>query len=373
MSYISFNSLTPAACVKVATLVGLMIFGLIADLGGIPTNREFIGGRYWRNEPFNDNFMNIRPVPLSRFAGFWAVFTKAAFSFSAIESVALIAGEAHNPRRTMKMAIRTVFYRIVGIYVLSTLIIGLTVSQYSPLLLTSMKDGAGTAGASPFVVLCKQMNVRVLPHIINGVVVTSALSSGNEQMYALSRGLMGMARNGQMPKIFLKTSKQGIPYAGVLLSGLCGFLAFLCVSEGSNVGFVWLSNLSALSGLTTWICICISYIRFQKAMKVQGIDRKNLVFRGFLQPYLSYFAIFFFLIILIFNGYAAWIPKFNVSTFFASYITLLVILLAFVTWKLVKKTRLVPLEEIDLSGGPKEAMMGTRYDPTYSGSNYVYA
>lgn len=345
-----------------------MIFGLIADLGGIPTNREYIGGRYWRDEPFNDNFMNIRPVGLSRFCGFWSVFTKAAFSFSAIESVALIAGEAHNPRRTMKMAIRTVFYRIVGIYVLSTLIIGLTVSQYSPLLLTSMKDGAGTAGASPFVVLCKQMNVKVLPHIINAVVVTSALSSGNEQMYALSRGLMGMARNNQMPKIFLKTSKQGIPYAGVLLSALFSCLAFLCVSEGSNVGFVWLSNLSALSGLMTWICICVSFVRFQKACKVQGIDRNKFVFKGFLQPYLSYFTICFFAIILVFNGYAAWIPKFNVSTFFASYITLLVICLSFFSWKFIKKTKLVPLDEIDLSGGPREAMIGTRYDPMYNGA-----
>lgn len=31
------------ACVKVATLVGLMIFALIANLGGVPTNKEYIG------------------------------------------------------------------------------------------------------------------------------------------------------------------------------------------------------------------------------------------------------------------------------------------------------------------------------------------
>lgn len=36
------------AWIKVLTLIGLIIFGLIADLGGIPPNREFIGGRYWR-------------------------------------------------------------------------------------------------------------------------------------------------------------------------------------------------------------------------------------------------------------------------------------------------------------------------------------
>ncbi len=56
--------------------VGLIIFGLIADLGGVPPNKDFIGGRYWREEPFNDNFMNLKPVSLSRFLGFWSVLTK---------------------------------------------------------------------------------------------------------------------------------------------------------------------------------------------------------------------------------------------------------------------------------------------------------
>lgn len=66
--------------VKVITLLGLIIFGLVIDLGGGP-NKEFIGGRYWRDEPFNDRFMGLMPVSKARFLGFWAVFTKAAFSY----------------------------------------------------------------------------------------------------------------------------------------------------------------------------------------------------------------------------------------------------------------------------------------------------
>ena len=100
-----------------ATLIGLIIFGLVIDLGGAP-NREFIGGRYWREEPFNDHFLNLQPVSRARFLGFWAVFTKAAFSYgyvdllaklmgSGIEGIGVLAGEAHNPRKTMRMAVRT--------------------------------------------------------------------------------------------------------------------------------------------------------------------------------------------------------------------------------------------------------------------------
>lgn len=102
-------------------LIGLVIFGLIADLGGVPTHREFIGGRYWRTEPFNDNFMGVTPVSKSRFLGFWACLTRAAFSFGGVEAVAVIAGEAHNPRKSIRIATRAVFVRVVGIYVLTML------------------------------------------------------------------------------------------------------------------------------------------------------------------------------------------------------------------------------------------------------------
>lgn len=92
---------------------------------------------------------------------------------------------------------RPVFYRVVGIYFLSTLVIGLTVSQYSPLLRDAVAMGGSTAASSPFVVMCQQASVSVLPSIINAVVMTSALSSGNENTYAVSRTLMALAKQGE--------------------------------------------------------------------------------------------------------------------------------------------------------------------------------
>lgn len=80
---------------------------------------------------------------------------------------------------------------------LSTLVIGLSVSQYSPLLVKAVSLGGGTAASSPFVVMCQQTGVKVLPSIINAVVMTSALSSGNENTYAVSRTLMALARQGR--------------------------------------------------------------------------------------------------------------------------------------------------------------------------------
>lgn len=75
---------------------------------------------------------------------------------------------------------------------------------------------------------------------------------------------------GAMPKVFLRTSKAGIPLAGVAVSFGFGLLAFLSVSNGSNQAFAWLSNISALSSLIAWISICICYLRFKKALEIQG-------------------------------------------------------------------------------------------------------
>lgn len=272
-------------------LVALILFGLIANLGGIPPDHTFIGGKYWREEPWNDTYMGLKPVSKARFFGFWAVFTKAAFSYLGIEAIAVLAGEAHNPRTTMRMAVRTVFYRVVGIYFLAIMIIGLCVSQHSPDLLQAVALGGQTAASSPFVVICTQMGVKVFPHVINGVVITSALSCGNENVYAFSRTFMALAKQGDMPKIFLKTDPRGVPIYGVAVCMVFGCLSYLTLSEGANQAFIWLTALSALSALVTWVAICICFLRFKKALEVQGIDRRNLILRSWFQPYLSWLCI----------------------------------------------------------------------------------
>lgn len=351
------------AWVKVLTLLGLIIFGLIADLGGIPPKREFIGGRYWRDEPFNDDFLDLKPVSLARFLGFWAVLTRAAFSYSGIETLAALAGEAHNPRKTMKTAVRTIFYRIVGLYVLSILIIGLNISQHDPALLDAMTTGGGTAAASPFVVICHNTGVKFLPDLINGIVLTSALSCGNEVMYAQARFTMALARNGWLPRrVFLYTTRQGVPLYGVMYGAATCCLAFMACSEGSNRVFLWLSNLNALCAMVTWTFICVAYTRFFHAMRVQGVDRTKLSFRGFGQPYVAYFCIVWFSTIVLFNGFPHFIHGFKAEEFVASYITLPIVLLAWAAYKIVRRTRIIPLDRVDLSAGPAPALAGTQYD-----------
>lgn len=73
------------------------------------------------------------------------------------------------------------------------------------------------------VIAASRAGIKVVPHIINAVVLTSAWSSGNSGMLGSSRSLYGLAREGHAPKIFLRVNRFGIPYVAVLF--ICCFIA----------------------------------------------------------------------------------------------------------------------------------------------------
>lgn len=185
----------------------------------------------------------------------------------------------------MRTAVRAIFYRIVGLYVLSILMIGLCVRRSDPNLLQANKDGGGTAAQSPFVVVIKVSGVKVLDHIVNAIVLTSAFSSGNEFLFASSRALFMLAQQGQAPRFFTKIMKNGVPIYALGFTSLFSLLAFLNTASSAEVAFNWLANITTLGSQISWMGIAISNIRFNKGLKAQGIPRSVLPFRAF-QPYM---------------------------------------------------------------------------------------
>jgi amino acid transporter len=58
------------AILKILLIVGVVIMGLVIDLGGVP-GQERLGFRYWKNPgPFVEY---LKPGNLGKFLGFWSV------------------------------------------------------------------------------------------------------------------------------------------------------------------------------------------------------------------------------------------------------------------------------------------------------------
>ncbi|KAI1194534.1 AAT family amino acid transporter [Nemania serpens] len=337
--------------VKLTTIVGLILLMFIITLGGTP-NGERIGFRYWQDPgPMNEYLV---AGSLGRFLAFWKVFIQATFSYGGSEMVVIASGETENPRRNIPKAIRRVFWRIALFYVLGIFLVTLCVSSNDRRLLDAIQNSAPGAAASPFVIAIANGGIAVLPSIINAVILTSAWSAGNSFFYASTRVLYAAALDGKAPR-FLTFERWGVPYACVAATTLLSLLCYLNVNNRGESVFFWFSSLSAVSTLIVWSAVCVTYLRFYHGLRHNGISRDSLPYKAPLQPFLAYFALCFCVVVAFFNGFDAFFPgKFSAKTFVPPYVDVPIFLALFLGYKLVRKTRLVPLAEMDLWSGKED-------------------
>ncbi|KAF7592247.1 hypothetical protein BBP40_000448 [Aspergillus hancockii] len=338
--------------IKLTTIVGLMILMLVITLGGAPTH-DRIGFRYWKDPGPMQEY--LKTGASGRFLAFLKVFVQAVFSYGGSEIVVVAAGETENPRRNIPKAVRRVFWRITIFYVGSVFLMSLCVSARDGRLLNAIKSGAKGAGASPFVIAIQNGGIRALPSIINAVILSSAVSSGNSFFYASTRILYATALDGKAPR-FLRYEKFGVPYGCVAITTALSLVVYLNVSSSSAEVFFWISNLSSVSTLVMWTSIGVTYLRFYKALQYHGIPRSSLPFKSPFQPYLAYFAVFFSSTVALLNGFDAFFPgNFSAKTFIPPYIAIPIFWALFLGYKFIKGTSIVKLEAIDLWSGKEEA------------------
>lgn len=333
------------ASIKIVTIVGLLIVALVIDLGGGPS-RDRLGFRYWKHPGAMKEVIGTGNT--GRFLGVFSTLVNAAFSYGGVEMVAVAAGEAENPRKNIPKAVRRVFWRILFFYVLGSLAIGVTVPSDDKQMLAG---GAGAAG-SPWVIAIYRAGIPVLPHIINAVILTSAASAANAFLYTGSRYLFALAQNKQAPRFLLKCSKRGVPYYCVGITAAISLLTYMTVANGAANVFGWFLNLTTIASLFTWVSILIAFLRFRAACIAQGVDRNTLVFKSPFQPYIAYASLFFFVIIILFNGFSVFTHgNWDVSKFVTAYVGIPIYFALYLFWKILKRSSFVKASEADLWTG----------------------
>ncbi|KZP01294.1 hypothetical protein CALVIDRAFT_543877 [Calocera viscosa TUFC12733] len=332
------------AMLKIMLIIGLIIMGLVIDLGGGPDHTR-IGFYYWQNPGPFVQYLGI-PGTLGQFLGFWATFSNAAYAYSGVESISVAAAETRNPRHAIPRAAKRIFFRVLLFYVLSILIVSMIVPSNDPNLLSG---GAGAA-ASPFVIAANRAGIKVLPHIINAVVLTSAWSSGNSGMLGGSRALYGLAIEGHAPGFFKQVNRFGVPWIAVCSIGIFLALGYMTVSNNAALVFSWFQDLVGSAALVLWIVICTVYLRFYYGCKAQGIDRHTeLPWAAPLQPYAAWVSVIMFSIILLTGGFAVFIKgDWDAQGFVGAYFNIPLIFILYFGYKFVRKTKMVPLMEMPI-------------------------
>lgn len=214
-------------------------------------------------------------------------------------------------------------------------------------ILSGEQGGDGTAAASPYVIAMTNLKVAVLPHIVNALLVTSIFSAGNTYTYCATRSLYSLALERRAPKILTKTTRNGVPIFCFLITIAFAFLSFLSVSSASAIVLDWLVSLVTAGGLIDYVVMSVTYLRFYKACKVQGVDRSTFPYVGRFQPFCGWVGVIGMSVVVFFFGYPSFQPP-DVTAFWQSYALLVLAPILFVAWKLIHRTKFIKASEIDL-------------------------
>ncbi|KAG9658350.1 histidine permease, partial [Aureobasidium melanogenum] len=340
---------------KVVMMVGLLLVSLIICLGGGP-NGDRLGFRYWSNPGAANVY--LAQGNTGRFIALLSTWVLSAFPFAfAPELLVATGGEIEDPRRNLPIAARRYFYRLIFFYIFSVLAIGVICRSDDQ----ALTNGGVGAGSSAFVVGIKNAGIPVLDSIINGGIILSAWSSGNSFLYLSGRSLYSLALAGNAPAWFKHCTKNGVPIRAMGVSSLFSLLAYLNVANSASVVFNWLVNLTNTSAFISWICCCITYIRFRKAMVAQNIPDSDLPYRNTLmQPWGAWFAMIFFTILTLINGFTVfWPQNWSVADFFTAYVGIPIPIIIYLVHKVFWARREAwarPPLTVDLVSGLDEVM-----------------
>ncbi|KAH3661747.1 hypothetical protein OGAPHI_005925 [Ogataea philodendri] len=335
---------------KVILAVGLMVFTFITMVGGNPLH-DVYGFRNWQ-PPMAEY---IHTGNLGRFQGLLGAMITYSFLIAGPEYVSMSAGEVINPRIILPSAYKQVAYRLTIFFVGGALAMGTVCFWNDPGLAAAIEEGKPGAGSSAYIVAMNNMKVKILPDIVNVMLLTSAFSAGNSYTFCSSRSLYGMALEGKAPRLFSHCNKAGVPIYAVLLSTAWGLLAFLQLSESSATVLNWIVNLVTASQMINFVSILITYLHFRRAVLQQGIDRSAFRFKAWGQPYISIAAAIAIICMIGVQGYEVFLPGgWSVETFLFSYLMVFIDIALFVGWKLLKRTKYINPMDVDLVSGLDE-------------------
>jgi AAT family amino acid transporter len=201
-------------------------------------------------------------------------------NFQGSEIIGLTASESDDPMKSIPSALKTINYRIIGLYLIPTFLLALIFPWQS----------ANLSG-SVFAFALEKYGLVSYAHFFNFMIIAGALSCANSGLYAAIRSVHGLATHNMGPKILRYVTSHGSPLFCVFLT--LGFIWTLLLASYFFHSASLYANLLAISGFTgstCWISICIAQFQFRK--RIQKMENPPpLICKIKWFPYLTILAI----------------------------------------------------------------------------------
>ncbi|KAL0941527.1 General amino acid permease AGP2-like protein 1 [Colletotrichum truncatum] len=334
---------------KVLLIFILFFFTFVTMVGGNPAHDAY-GFRHFKNPGSFATYMTSGDT--GRMEGFMGALATATFTVVGPDYISMIAAEAKHPSLYIKSAFKTVYMRFGLFFVGAALTCGIVLPYDDPVLkkiYLGGGSGGGTAAASPWVMAMENMGIQGLPHLVNALLFTTIFSAGNTYTYCATRSLYSLALDGRAPALLRKTTKNGVPIYCFAVTMIFPMLSFLQCGSGSAKVLSWLLALITGGGVINYLVMSITFLNYYQACKVQNVDRRNMPYYGYFQPYGAWIALVLQTIVILCYGWSAFRPTFDVGSFFSNYTMQIVAPLLFIIWKVLKRTKYVRPETLDLT------------------------
>ncbi|MFW0787889.1 amino acid permease [Gordonia sp. CPCC 206044] len=233
------------SAIKVTAILGMIIVGIGVLLP--------ISGLGPETGPSVTNLWNDGGFFATGFTNALLSLQIVMFAYVGVELVGVTAGEARNPRVTLRKAINSVPFRI-GIFYVGSLIVILSVRSWR-----DFEDGQ-----SPFVSVFQYIGIPGAAGIVNFVLLTAALSSCNSGIYSTGRMLRSLAQRGDAPRRLDTLSGRKVPMVGIVLSAAVMAIGVVVNVIDPDHAFSYITSVSTVGIIVVWSTILLCHMAYRR-------------------------------------------------------------------------------------------------------------
>lgn len=261
--------------IKVVALIIFIIWGAVAVFGlqmeGVSFSNITAGGGF---------------APMGA-SGVVAAMIIVLFSYGGSEAIGTAAEESAHPETDIPKTLRGTVLRIVVLFV----------GSISVLLMVVPWNTAGTS-SSPYVDAFTILGGPIAGNLMNFVVLTAALSCIDSGVFATSRMLFSLSRDGYFPKVFSGIHPRSkTPVAAIAICCLVLFAGALMFFFFGGFAYVWLASLSGFGFLFSWLMIALSQPRLRRIVETE--NPSMLRWKVPFYPYSQYLSVILMIAVLI--------------------------------------------------------------------------
>jgi L-asparagine transporter-like permease len=117
---------------------------------------------------------------------------------------------------------------------------------------------------SPFVTTLRSLHIPYADMILNGVMIAAAFSTMVAAMFAVTRVLLSLGKDGEAPRALLKRNGRGVPVRALLLSSGGLLLAVLLSFLLPKTVYELLTTSAGIILVGVWLIILWTHHRFRR-------------------------------------------------------------------------------------------------------------